>query len=81
MNDSKYFIQLASESKLIVQINLDGSITLGENVDVDTASIKFYQMLSTQMMQCVLLQKNKLLEEEIKTLKQKVRNERNKKSD
>lgn len=72
MNDNKCFIQLVNGEKLIVQINLDGSITLGQNVTVDEASLKFYQMLSTQIIQCILVQRNQMLEAEIKQLKQKV---------
>lgn len=72
MNDTKCFIQLVNGENLIVQINLDGSITLGQNVTVDEASLKFYQMLSTQIIQCILVQRNQMLEAEIKQLKQKV---------
>ena len=72
MNDTKCFIQLVNGEKLIVQINLDGSITIGQNVTVDEASLKFYQMLSTQIIKCILVQRNQMLEAEIKQLKQKV---------
>lgn len=44
---TNHFIQLVDKNKLIVQVNLDGTIIIGNSVTLDEASLTFYKMLSS----------------------------------
>lgn len=73
---TNHFIQLVDKNKLIVQVNLDGTIIIGNSVTLDEASLTFYKMLSSLVIGDDSLKKLSEAYKQIEQLKKQI-NEHN----
>ena len=72
METPRYFMRFDDGSKLVLQINTDGSIILGEGIQPNDAAIQFYQILSQMILDNKILQRVNKLEAENKKLKEQI---------